>query len=111
VGGEHLEAALNSMNTFGCIVVCGLILQYNTAARYPIKNLDNLLFKRLDMQGILVLDIGPEYSEEHQGNMQKWIKDGTFKTLTHETIGIDNAADGLVGLFHGKNYGKAVLKF
>jgi NADPH-dependent curcumin reductase CurA len=43
--------------------------------------------------------------------VQKWIKDGSFKTLIHETEGIENAAEGLVGIFYGKNLGKAVLKF
>ncbi|KKK22538.1 oxidoreductase, zinc-binding dehydrogenase family [Aspergillus ochraceoroseus] len=112
VGGEHLEAALNAMNNFGRIVMCGLISQYN-AAPYPIKNLQNVVIKRIDMRGFIVNDpgMGDKYSKEHQQNVQKWIKDGTFKVLMHETEGIDNAAEGLVGIFYGKNMGKAVLKF
>lgn len=112
VGGEHLEAALDAMNNFGRVVVCGLISQYNTAP-YPITNIQNVLVKRLTMRGFIVGDkgMGPEYAREHQKNVQKWIKEGSFKALTHETVGIENAAEGLVGLFYGKNKGKAVLKF
>lgn len=112
VGGEHLEAALDAMKNFGRVVVCGLISQYN-AAPYPITNLGNVLVKRLTIRGFIVGDanMGPQYSSEHQENVQKWIKEGSFKTLTHETVGIDNAAEGLVGIFYGKNKGKAVLKF
>ncbi|CAI7627311.1 unnamed protein product [Penicillium palitans] len=112
VGGEHLEAALDALNNFGRIVVCGLISQYN-AAPYPIKNIHNVLVKRITMRGFIVGDkgMGDVYAKEHQENVQKWIKDGSFKVLIHETEGIDNAADGLVGIFHGKNLGKAVLKF
>ncbi|KAJ5365716.1 Polyketide synthase enoylreductase [Penicillium concentricum] len=112
VGGEHLEAALDAMNDFGRIVVCGLISQYNSAP-YPIKNIHNVLVKRITMRGFIVGDkgMGDKYTKEHQENVQKWIKDGSFKVLIHETIGMDNAADGLVGIFHGKNLGKAVLKF
>ncbi|KAL5362909.1 hypothetical protein BJX96DRAFT_154855 [Aspergillus floccosus] len=112
VGGVHLEAALDALNNFGRIVVCGLISQYNSEP-YPIKNIQNVLIKRLDMCGFIVSDqgMGPKYSEEHQKNVQKWIKEGSFKALIHETEGIDNAADGLVGIFYGKNKGKAVLKF
>ncbi|KAL2006596.1 hypothetical protein VTN00DRAFT_9264 [Thermoascus crustaceus] len=113
VGGEHLEAALEAMNNFGRVVVCGMISQYNTTDPYPIKNIHNVLVKRLDMRGFIVLDKGfaDPYVAEHQERVQKWIKEGSFKAKTHETVGIDNAAEGLVGIFHGKNLGKAVLKF
>ncbi|CEN62490.1 hypothetical protein BJX68DRAFT_161165 [Aspergillus pseudodeflectus] len=112
VGGEHMEAALNALNNFGRVVVCGLISQYNSAP-YPIKNIANVLTKRLTMRGFIVGDagMGDKYTKEHQENVQKWIKDGSFKNLIHETQGIDNAAEGLVGIFYGKNKGKAVLKF
>lgn len=112
VGGEHLEAALDALKDFGRVIVCGLISQYNEAP-YPIKNISNVLFKRLTMRGFIVGDanMGAKYSEEHQHHLQQWIKDGSFKALTHETDGIENAAEGLVGIFHGKNMGKAVLKF
>lgn len=112
VGGEHLEAALDAMKNFGRVVVCGLISQYNSAP-YPITNIANVLVKRITMRGFIVGDpgMGDVYSKEHQERVQKWIKEGSFKVLIHETVGIDNAAEGLVGIFHGKNLGKAVLKF
>ena len=55
--------------------------------------------------------MGDKYAADHQKNVQQWIKEGSFKPLIHETVGVDNAAEGLVGIFHGKNLGKAVLKF
>ncbi|GFP57660.1 hypothetical protein ACSS6W_009954 [Trichoderma asperelloides] len=112
VGGEHLEAALDALKDFGRVIVCGLISQYN-AEPYPIKNISNVLFKRLTMRGFIVGDagMGDKYAKEHQDRLQRWIKDGSFKALTHNTEGIENAAEGLVGIFHGNNMGKAVLKF
>ena len=112
VGGEHLEAALDALNNFGRVVVCGLISQYNSNP-YPIKNFHNVLVKRLDVRGFIVGDqgMGDKYAADHQKNVQQWIKEGSFKPLIHETVGVDNAAEGLVGIFHGKNLGKAVLKF
>jgi hypothetical protein len=112
VGGEHLEASLDAMNDFGRIVACGMISDFS-GAPYPIKNLHNIITKRLYMRGFIVADpeFGQKYFLEHQTNMQKWIKEGSIKSLIHETGAIDNAAEGLVGIFEGKNKGKALLKF
>jgi len=115
VGGEHLEAALDAMKLYGRIVVCGLISDYNKPPQehYPLRNYSAILTKRLLMQGFIVMDphMGGKWSQAHQDNVAKWIKDDSFKALTYETQGIENAIDGLLGLFSGENFGKAVLKF
>ena len=63
------------------------------------------------MQGFIVGDpnMGPKYAAEHQKNVQKWISEGTFKAQQSVTVGIDNAAKGLLGMLKGDNFGKAVL--
>ncbi|KAL1303494.1 hypothetical protein AAFC00_006871 [Neodothiora populina] len=114
VGGEQLEAAIDALNTYGRIIACGMISQYNLSAddRYPIRNLMNVVAKRLKIRGFIVGDanMGPRYSQEHQKNVQKWIHEGTYKPQMSVTEGIDNAGEGLLGLFSGKNFGKAVLE-
>ena len=54
--------------------------------------------------------MGPKYNEEHQRNMQKWISGGTFKVQQSVTKGMENAGEGFLGVFAGKNFGKAVLE-
>jgi len=54
--------------------------------------------------------MGPKYAADHQKNVQKWIHEGSFKAQFSVTEGIDNAAEGLLGMFQGKNFGKAVLE-
>ncbi|KAM7191657.1 hypothetical protein V8F33_008753 [Rhypophila sp. PSN 637] len=114
VGGEQLEAAIDNMNNFGRIVACGMISGYNTPAedRYPIKNLFYVVSKRLHIEGFIVNDerFGPKYFKQHQENVQKWLAEGTFKAKIHHVDGIDKAAEGLIGIYEGKNFGKAVLK-
>ena len=139
VGGEILEGALEAMNTNGRIVACGMvsfvsfaslsnilkstqhadetmkISQYNNkdpSERYGVKNLMYVVSKRITMQGFIVSDpgFGPAYAQEHQEKVQAWIADGSFKAKLHVTEGIDNAAEGFLGLLEGKNFGKAVLK-
>ncbi len=50
VGSDHLEAAIDRMNNFGCIVCCGMISTYN-ATQPPAapRNLFKIISKRLRM--------------------------------------------------------------
>ena len=115
VGGEHLEAALDALNNWGRVVACGMISQYNLRPeeRYGVSNLMHIVAKRLTIQGFIVGDKGfaDKYGKEHQDRVGKWIKEGSFTAINAETVGIENAAEGLVGIFRGDNFGKAVLKF
>ncbi|KAH9863582.1 hypothetical protein J1614_009514 [Plenodomus biglobosus] len=114
VGGEQLEAAINAMNNFGRIIACGMISQYNTkpAEQYPIRNLMQVVAKRLTMRGFIVADanMGPKHHKEHQEKLQKWLSEGSFKAKISVTEGIDNAVQGFIGMLRGENFGKAVLQ-
>lgn len=89
------------------------ISQYNKSGdTYGIPNLMNVIAKQLTIQGFIVAnpEFGPAYYREHQEKLQQWLADGSFKAKMHYTEGIDNAAVGLIGIFEGKNFGKAVLR-
>lgn len=115
VGGDHLEAALDAMKAYGRVIVCGLIAGYNQKPEeiHPLRNYGQILWKRLTVRGFLVGDkgMGDKYADEHRERVSKWIKEGTFKAVTWEVQGIEQAADGLLALFTGRNFGKAVLKY
>jgi NADPH-dependent curcumin reductase CurA len=52
VGGEHLVAALELMNTFGRVALCGMISQYNATDRVPGPyNLGNAIGKEITIRG------------------------------------------------------------
>lgn len=72
----------------------------------------NVISKQLILQGFLVFNpkFGPAYFKEHQEKFQKWLAEGSVKAKLHITDGIDRAPEGLVGIFKGENFGKAVLK-
>jgi NADPH-dependent curcumin reductase CurA len=114
VGGEQLEAAINAMNNFGRIIACGMISQYNSAPAdlYPIRNLMQVVAKRLTMRGFIVSDanMGPKHYKDHQEKLQKWLSEGTFKATVSVTEGIDNGPQGFLGMLEGKNFGKTVLQ-
>lgn len=68
--------------------------------------------KQILMEGFLVGrdDFGPAYFKEHQEKVQEWLADGSFKAKIYVTEGIDKAAEGLVGMLQGENFGKAVVR-
>jgi NADPH-dependent curcumin reductase CurA len=114
VGGEQLQAAIECMKNFGRIIACGMISEYNKPVneRYGITNLMQVVAKRLTIRGFIQGDanMAPLYREERDKNIAKWLHEGSFKAKMSVTEGIDNAAEGLVGMLQGKNFGKAVLK-
>jgi len=115
VGGEALEAALDAANQFARFIECGMISYYNVSnpaeAHWP-KNLMHIVAKRLTIQGFIVFDanMGPLHAADHQKNVQKWLAEKQMVAKETITEGIDNAAEGFVGMLQGKNFGKAVLK-
>ena len=110
VGGQHLEAALEHMNTYGRLVMCGMISQYN-ATRPPVgpSNLGHMISKQLKMEGFIVARFSNKMSQFQTG-MGKWIAEGRFKWKESVLEGIDKAPEAFMGLFRGDNFGKMVVK-
>jgi NADPH-dependent curcumin reductase CurA len=110
VGGRHLEAALDNMKTFGRIVLCGMISQYNSNS--PIRGPSNLFLaitNRLKLQGFIVGDHYDTLSEFH-AYMTKWVDEGRIKWKETILEGIENAPKAFIGLFKGENFGKMLVK-
>lgn len=110
VGGDHLEAAISSMNDFGRIAVCGMISLYNDEKPRPgPSNITQVISKRIRMQGFIVSD-HPEVADSCYKDMKTWIKEGRIKWEETVIDGLDHAIEGLIGLFSGVNTGKMVVK-
>lgn len=110
VGGAHLEAAIDNMRQNGRIVVCGLIDEYNSAEPPPgPRNLGILLRQRLAMRGFIVID-HYDLMNDFLTDMRKWIGEGKMKWRETIIDGIENAPAALIGLFHGDNIGKMLVK-
>ncbi|SEP90303.1 NADP-dependent oxidoreductase [Lentzea albida] len=112
VGGEHLEAAIESLNLNGRVTICGAISQYN-ADKPPTgpRNIIQVLSKRLTLRGMLVGDhqaLQPQFVAE----VAAWIKSGELKYS--ETVvegGVRQAPAAFLGLLRGENTGKMLVKF
>jgi NADPH-dependent curcumin reductase CurA len=78
---------------------------------YGIKNLMQVIAKRITMRGFLVLDDDMmKYRAEHQKNVTKWLNDGSLTAVSHEWVGMKEAANACIGVLVGANFGKAILK-
>ncbi len=110
VGGEHLEAAIASMNLHGRIAVCGMISQYNATEPTPApRNLVQLIAKRITMRGLLVLDHW-HLMQEFVAEVAPLVASGEIKYSETFVDGIRNAPDAFLGLLSGANTGKMLVR-
>jgi len=110
VGGKTLDAALLNMNDFGRIVACGMISTAGQEEPYGVKHLRLVVARRLLIQGFIQHDLFKLYYEDFQKDVMKFWKEGKIKYREDVTEGLENAIQGLIRLFEGKNFGKAVIK-
>lgn len=110
VGGMHLEAALNNIAFGARIALCGMISVYNNAEPEPgPPNLAFLIARSAKMQGFIVsiyLHLAPQFAAE----VAPLLAQGKIKFRESVYSGIDEAPNAFIGLFHGENFGKAVVR-
>ena len=110
VGGDHLEAAIEAMQDFGCVVACGMISTYNaTEPMAAPRNLFKIVSKRIRIQGFIVRDHLAD-RDEFIREMSAWIKSGKIVWNDTVTQGLENAPAAFIGLFSGNNLGKSLVK-
>jgi NADPH-dependent curcumin reductase CurA len=110
VGGDHLEAAIASLNLHGRAAICGMISQYNATEPTPApRNLALTIGKRLTLRGFLVLDHGDLFGE-YVRRAAGWLAEG--KLTARETVveGLEHAPDAFLGMLRGDNTGKMLVK-
>ncbi|WP_318211034.1 MULTISPECIES: NADP-dependent oxidoreductase [unclassified Streptomyces] len=109
VGGDHLEAAISSLNVHGRATICGMIAQYNDTE--PVagpRNMAMIIGKRLRLQGVLV---GDHYGLQQQfvQEVGGWLAAGELKHRETFAEGIENGVDAFLGLLRGDNTGKMIV--
>ena len=129
VGGKHLEAAIDNMNIFGRIALCGTTSQYNNTdssatsisnnisnnntsliSYSGISNLSLAVSYRLKLQGFIWSDHYNAIINEFNSSMSKWINEG--KIIWRENIfeGLESAPKAFVKLFEGESVGRTLVR-
>ncbi|MFE6548877.1 NADP-dependent oxidoreductase [Streptomyces sp. NPDC057746] len=110
VGGEHLEAAIGSLNRGGRVAVCGMISVYNDTEPSPgPRNLARLIQTRGRIEGFLVgdhYDLQPQFVQE----VGPWVRSGELKYRETVVEGIENNVEAFFGVLRGDNIGKMIVK-
>lgn len=109
VGGEHLEAAIGSLNTYGRITACGAVSQYNVTEPQPgPRNMFMFVTKRLTMRGLIVSDHG-DLKDEFFAEVAPWVQQGKLKYRETIVDGLRNAPEAFLGMLRGENTGKMLV--
>jgi NADPH-dependent curcumin reductase CurA len=110
-GGEILEAALFRMNQHGRVVCCGAVSQYDTAKPAPgPRGVPGLIVtKRLRVEGFLVSDFFGQRAKATD-QLARWIAEGKLVVREEILEGLEAAPRGLIGLLHGENVGKRMVR-
>lgn len=109
VGGDMLDAALRNMRISGRIAVCGMVSLHSLSDPCGIRNLFNLVSKRIRMQGFLQSDylhLYPKFLKHVINNYRQ----GKIVYIEDMNEGLESAPAALAGLFSGKNVGKQVIR-
>ena len=111
VGGDIFEACLFGMNTHGRIACCGAVSQYDGAPpAYGPRGVPGLIVtKRLTLRGFIMSDFA-EKNDQAFADLQAWVASGQLKVQEDVIEGFENLPSALVGLLHGENRGKRMVR-
>ena len=93
----------------GCIQICGSISSYNTSAPYGVKNLQLLVWREVHLYGFLKTRLEPKYSEEFFSTVPPRVAKGELKYKETVVRGLENAAQAIVDIQKGENFGKSIV--
>ena len=111
VGGDHLEAAIAAMNTFGRGALCGSISTYNASSPTPgPNNMFQIVTRRLTLRGFIITDHQDRFPD-FAAEVGAWVKAG--RVTYRETIvdgGVAAAPQAFIDLLRGANVGKMIVR-
>jgi NADPH-dependent curcumin reductase CurA len=110
VGGDHLEAAIACMNTYGRVAMCGTISTYNATEPPPgPRNLFQVVGKRLTLRGFIISDHAAR-TRDLIAEVGPAIRDGRIRFAETVVEGLERAPQAFIGLLRGENVGKMVVR-
>ena len=106
-----LEAAVANMNTFGRVLVCGVISEYTNPTNTAAPNMLDVIYKRITIRGFLVADHRDDSNLlDFVSTTSNYLHAGKLQVLENICYGLESIPSAFVGMFHGRNIGKTIVK-
>ena len=110
VGGAFTDAVVRLLVPHARVVVCGQISQYNLEKpETGPRLLPYLLVRQARAEGFLVFQFADRYAEA-LSQLTQWLQAGRLKYREDIVDGIENAPRAFIGMLHGRNMGKQLVK-
>lgn len=109
VGGDLLQAAMERLALNARVVLCGLMVQYNSGEMPPGPNPGWIIRARATVRGLVVYDhedLRPQFLADCAG----WLAADEIRYLEDVTDGLARAPEAFARLMAGKNFGKALVR-
>jgi len=113
VGGSQLTRALEVMNNYGTVVLCGTVSSYaDPDAPGAGADLHNAVFKRITLCGYIVSDYYPARLHTARADLSALLHDGRLKAVVSEFDGLDRAPEALASVFErgSSHIGRRVVR-
>ena len=110
VGGPITDAVIRLINTRARVAVCGQISQYNSdQPEMGPRWLGHLVAKQAKVEGFQVQQFADRF-EEGLRQLTQWLREKRIRYREDIIDGLENAPRAFVGMLHGRNIGKQLVK-
>ena len=92
-----LEAAIENMNPFGRVAVCGVISEYTNEGKRAALNMVDVIYKRITIQGFLAADHFKVYKDFLSTTLEH-LQSGKFHVLEDISRGVESIPSAFAGL-------------
>lgn len=108
VGGKMLDAVLLNMRPQGRIAACGMVSQYNLEEPEGVKNLIQVIYKQIRIEGLVVFNYYHLYPK-FLDMILPHIREGKIVYFEEINEGLESGPAALIKLLSGRNVGKQVV--
>jgi NADPH-dependent curcumin reductase CurA len=110
VGGEHLEAALDSLRRWGRVAICGAVSEYERSGPATgVRNLFQAVANDLTLRGFRGSS-HVEHRPAFERDVAGWLREGRIRYRETVVEGLEHAPDAIVQQLAGATTGKVLVR-